>query len=205
MTENTQDFVALKQVLREILGEICSLSDCQSIGIRLHNNNGDYPYYVHEGFPEFFIIKENSVCAKDEEDKAIFDEDDSPLLECMCGNVLKGRFDPKHPYFTEKGSFWTNSTTQLLKGFTEKEKQSQLRNMCNYSGYESVALIPMRAGNETLGLIQMNDPRENMFTLEDVKNYEAIADRVGSVVLNALEVQKRMNDVFELVNKLKGN
>lgn len=204
MTENTQEFVALRQVLTEILGEICSLSDFQSIGIRIHNN-GDYPYYVHEGFPEFFITKENSVCAKDEEDKPIFDEDGNPLLECMCGNVLKGRFDPKQSYFTERGSFWTNSTTQLLKGFTEKEKQSQLRNMCNYSGYESVALIPLRAGNKTLGLIQMNDPRENMFTIEDVKNYEAIADQVGSVVLNVLEAQKRMNDVFELVNKLKGN
>jgi hypothetical protein len=204
MTDNTQEFVALRQVLTEILGEICSLSDFQSIGIRIHNN-GDYPYCVHEGFPEFFITKENSVCAKDEEDNPIFDEDGNPLLECMCGNVLKGRFDPKQSYFTERGSFWTNSTTQLLKGFTEKEKQSQLRNMCNYSGYESVALIPLRAGNKTLGLIQMNDPRENMFTIEDVKNYEAIADQVGSVVLNVLEAQKRMNDVFELVNKLKGN
>jgi hypothetical protein len=121
----------------------------------------------------------------------------------MCGNVLKGRFDPKQSYFTEKGSFWTNSTSQLLKEFTEKEKQTRTRNMCNYSGYESVALIPMRAGNITLGLIQMNDPRENMFTLKDVKNYEAIADRIGSVVLDVLEVQKKMSDVFELVNKLK--
>ncbi len=204
MSEITQDFVALKQVLMEILGEICSISDFQSIGIRIHNN-GDYPYYVHEGFPEFFITKENSVCTKDEKDNPIFDENGFPLLECMCGNVLKGRFDPKYPYFTEKGSFWTNSTTQLLKEFTEKEKQSQLRNMCNYSGYESVALIPIRTGNETLGLIQMNDPRENMFNLEDVKSYEAIADRVGLVILNVFEAQKRMNDVFELVNKLKGN
>ena len=203
MTENTQDFVALRQVLTEILGGICSLSDCQSIGIRLCNNEGDYPYYVHEGFPEFFITKENSVCAKDEENNPIIDGDGNPLLECMCGNVLKGQFDPKQSYFTEKGSFWTNSTTQLLKTTTEKERQGRTRNMCNYSGYESVALIPMRVGNTTLGLIQMNDPRENMFTSRDIENYEAIADRIGTVVLNVLEVQKKMNDVFEMVNKLK--
>ena len=203
MSDNTKGFGALRQVFTEILEEICSLSDCQSVGIRLHDN-GDYPYIVHEGFPEFFIIKENSVCAKDEEDNLIYDEDGNPLLECMCGNVLKGRIDPKLPHFTDKGSFWTNSTTQLLEASTEKELQGRTRNMCNYSGYESVALIPMKAGNRMLGLIQMNDPRENMFTLEVIKNYEAVADRVGSVVLNALEVQKRMNDVFELVNKFKG-
>jgi transcriptional regulator with GAF, ATPase, and Fis domain len=202
MPEKTQDFIALRQILTEILGEICSISDCQSVAIRLHDN-GDYPYYVYEGFPDFFIIKENSVCARDNEDNLIIDEDGNPLLECMCGNVLKGRVDPTRPYFTEKGSFWTNSTTQLLKTTTEKEMLARTRNMCNYSGYESVALIPMRAGNVTLGLIQMNDPRENMFTLQEIENYEAIADCVGSVVLNALEIQKRMNDVFELVNKLK--
>jgi hypothetical protein len=202
MPEETQEFIALRQILTEILGEICSLSDCQSVGIRLHDN-GDYPYYVYDGFPDFFIIKENSVCARDNEDNLIIDEDGNPLLECMCGNVLKGRVDPTRPYFTEKGSFWTNSTTQLLKTTTEKEMLARTRNMCNYSGYESVALIPMRAGNVTLGLIQMNDPRENMFTLQEIENYEAIAESVGSVVLNALEIQKRMNDIFELVNKFK--
>ncbi len=204
MSEKTHDFVALRQILAEILEEICSLSDCQSVAIRLHDN-GDYPYYIYEGLPDFFVHKENSVCAKDEEDNLIFDEDGNPLLECMCGNVLKRRVDSKLPYFTEKGSFWTNSTSQLLETITEKERQGRIRNMCNYSGYESVALVPLRAGKITLGLIQMNDPRENMFTLEKIENYEAIADRVGSVVFNALEVKKKMNDVFELVNKLKSS
>jgi transcriptional regulator with GAF, ATPase, and Fis domain len=202
LSEKTQDFIALRQILKEILGEISTLSDCQSIGIRLHNN-GDYPYYVHKGFPDFFITKENSVCAKDDEDNLIVDKDSNPLLECMCGNVLKGRFDPTLPHFTGKGSFWTNSTTQLLKTTSEKELQGRTRNMCNYSGYESVALIPLRTGNMTLGLLQMNDPRENMFTLQAIENYEGIADRIGSVVFNALEIQKKMNEVFELVNKLK--
>jgi hypothetical protein len=202
MSDKKQDFVALKQILTEILGELCSLSNCQSVGIRLHNN-GDYPYYVNEGFPDFFITKENSVCARDDEDNLILDEDGNLLLECMCGNVLKGRFDPNLPYFTEKGSFWTNCTTRFLRTITKKEKLGRTRNMCNHSGYESVALIPMKSDNETLGLIQMNDPRVNMFTLKDINNYEAIVERVGSVVLNALEIQKRINETFELINKFK--
>ena len=203
MSEKTQNFVALKQVLTEILGEICSLSDCQSVGIRLENN-GDYPYFVHEGFPEFFIHKENSVCARDKQGNPILDGTGKHLLECMCGRVLNGQFDPKLPYFTKNGSFWTNSTTQLLKSTLEKEKLGQTRNMCHYSGYESVALIPMRSSDQTLGLIQMNDPRENMFTLKSIENYEFLADRVGVVVVNALEIQERMGDIFELLNKFKG-
>lgn len=204
MSEKTKISVAIKQVLTQILEEICSLSDCQSVAIRLYNN-GDYPYYVHEGFPDFFINKERSVCATDEEDNPILDEDNNPILECMCGNVLKGQIDPKLPYFTEKGSFWTNSTTRLLESTTEKERLTRTRNMCNHSGYESVALIPLRSGNKTLGLIQMNDPRENMFTPKMIKNCELIADHTGAVVANALEIQERMDDVSDLLNKLNNN
>jgi hypothetical protein len=202
MSEKTQEFVALKKVLAEILGEICALSNCQSVGIRLENN-GDYPYYVYEGFPDFFILKENSICAKDDEGNYILDENGSPFLECMCGDVLKGRFDPKLPYFTEKGSFWTNSTTRLLDTTTEKDRLDRTRNMCYESGYESVALIPMRADNRALGLIQMNDPRENMFTPKMIENCEVIADRVGAVIVNAIEIQERIRDIFECVNKFK--
>jgi len=202
MSEKTQDFVALKKVLAEILGEICALSNCQSVGIRLENN-GDYPYYVYEGFPDFFILKENSICAKDDEGNYILDENGSPFLECICGDVLKGRFDPKLPYFTEKGSFWTNSTTRLLDTTTEKDRLDRTRNMCYDSGYESVALIPMRADNRALGLIQMNDPRENMFTPKMIENCEFIADRVGAVVVNALEIQEKMKDIFDSINKFK--
>ena len=34
----------------------------------------------------------------------------NPILECMCGNVICRRFDPSKPFFTDYGSFWTNST-----------------------------------------------------------------------------------------------
>jgi hypothetical protein len=197
-TEN----LTLKEVLKEILWKLCSISDCQCSGIRL-NKDGDYPYYVHAGFPEFFILKENSLCAKDEKGNPISDESGDPLLECMCGNVIKGRFDPKLPYFTRKGSFWTNSTTQLLGSTTEEGRLTRTRNMCHYSGYESVALIPMRFGDKTLGLIQLNDPRENMFTLQDITTYEYLADQVGNVVVNALQIQDKVNDVFEMMQKVK--
>jgi len=75
--------------------------------------------------------------------------------------------------------------------------------MCHYSGYESVALIPMWADNRALGLIQMNDPRENMFTPKMIENCEFIADRVGAVVVNAIEIEEKIKDVFDLVNKFK--
>jgi hypothetical protein len=49
----------------------------------------------------------------------------------------------------------------------------------------------------------MNDPRENMFTPKMIENCESIADRVGAVVANAIEIEEKINDVFDLVNKFK--
>jgi hypothetical protein len=204
MSEKNMDFLAFKQILEEILKEIHSLSGCQSVGIRLHSD-GDYPYYVYEGFPKFFITNENSLCGGDDKGTSALDKAGKPLLECMCGNVIKGRFDPKLPYFTPKGSFWTNSTTKFLQNITEDEKKllGHTRNMCYRSGYESVALIPLQVGNKILGLIQMNDPRENVFTPEAMERYECLADHVGEVVGNALEIQEKMTDISDLVKKFK--
>ncbi len=205
MPEKVKGFTNLKPVLAEILEEVGALSGCQSVGIRLEKD-GDYPYYVSNGFPGFFILKENSLCVRDKEGKLVLDNDGNPLLECMCGNILRGRFDPEFPFFTEKGSFWTNSTTQLLATITKNQRRvvGRTREMCHNSGYESVALIPMQVEGRTLGLIQMNDPREKMFTPERIKIYELIADHVGAVVLNAFEITNRISQISNLITKFKG-
>ena len=81
----------------------------------------------------------------------------------MCGNVLRGRTDPNLPFFTERGSFWSNCTSELLATTTEAERQTRTRNRCNEEGYESVALVPLRASGETFGLLQFNDNERGVF------------------------------------------
>ena len=44
------------------------------------------------------------------------------VLACMCGKVIRGKFQPSEPFFTEDGSFWTNSTTELLASTNEIER-----------------------------------------------------------------------------------
>ena len=83
----------------------------------------------------------------------------------MCGNVIRGRVDPSKPFFTAQGSFWINSTTQLLATTNDGDRQTRTRNRCNGEGYESVALIPLRIGEQRLGLLQLNDRQKGRFTL----------------------------------------
>ncbi|OFW55785.1 MAG: hypothetical protein A2133_02935 [Actinobacteria bacterium RBG_16_64_13] len=100
----------------------------------------------------------------------------------MCGNVLLGRFDAEKPFFTTGGSFWTNSTTDLLASTTEADRLTLTRNRCNGEGYESVALVPLRSGKEIIGLLQLNDKRPNRFTSDMIAKVERVAAGIAVVL-----------------------
>ncbi len=148
-------------------------------------SNGEHPLlraltgesvYETRGFAQEFILAENRLCARDESGQPLRDETGNPVLECMCGNVIRRRFDPSLPFFTAKGSFWSNCTTELLASTSEADRQARTRNRCNGQGYESVALIPLRLGADHLGLLQLNDRRRGRFTLETITLWERLAD-----------------------------
>ncbi len=182
-------------VLNHLLSHIKDFSGIEAVGIRLKDGD-DYPYAWTAGFVEGHVESENRLCMYDGNGEPVQDMAGNPLLACMCGNIIAGRFDPSFPFFTEGGSFWTNSTTNLLSSTTEEDRQATTRNLCNSEGYESVALIPVRAANETIGLLQFNDMRENMFDLELIQFYESVAASIGiafdrTLTQEELEREKR--------------
>jgi PAS domain S-box-containing protein len=164
--------------LHEFMSEVTLLmrdwSCCDAVGIRLRSGE-DYPYFESRGFPEAFVRAESSLCTVDEQGETVRDSLGNPVLECMCGNVISGRFDPSQPFFTENGSFWTNSTSRLLASSSEADRQARTRNRCQGEGYESVALIPLRHGEETFGLLQLNDSRANRFDATTISLFERLA------------------------------
>lgn len=162
----------------KILSLIKKSTGFEAVAIRLKSGL-DYPYYITDGFPEYFVIAENFLCSYDNSGELLKDEKGNPLLECMCGNIIRKRFDPTLPFFTKGGSFWSNCTSDLLASTTENDRQGRTRNRCNSEGYESVALIPLRLRNENIGLIQFNDKRKNMFTEEFITDFEKIAEAIG--------------------------
>jgi PAS domain S-box-containing protein len=173
-------------------------SSCEAVGIRLKREH-DYPYYETQGFPPEFILLENRLCARDQEGRPILDSIGDPVLECMCGNVICGRFDPLKPFFSPKGSFWTNSTTQLLSTTTDADRQARTRNRCHGEGYESVALLGLRCGNDRLGLLQLNDKRSGLFTPENIALWERLADHLCVALAKTMAEEKlrQMNETLE--------
>jgi len=180
----TDDFYKL---MSELIDFFHQVAGCEAVGIRMRKGE-DFPYYVTRGLPKSFVQAENSLCTLDLRGDMLRDSTSNPVLECMCGNVICGRFDPSKPFFTKNGSFWTNSTSELLASTSEEDRQARTRNRCNGEGYESVALIPLRANRDTYGLLQLNDKRSGLFTTDRIEMLEHLSNHV------ALAIAKHMAD-----------
>lgn len=184
--------------LKRIISLIREFTDLDAVGIRLSDGE-DFPYYVTGGFPGRFVEMERHLCVHADDGETVRDEDGNPVLQCMCGNVLRGRTDPSMPFFTEGGSFWTNSTTALLASTSREERGAHTRNTCNSEGYESVALIPIRADDEIVGLLQLNDTRTDRFTPMTISIFEQIGTNIGMALKRQLaeEHLRELNETLE--------
>jgi PAS domain S-box-containing protein len=178
-------------------------SGCDAVGIRLHEED-DYPYYEVRGFPAEFVLAENSLCSRNDTGEVILDSIGNPVLDCMCGNIIRGRFDPSKSFFTKGGSFWTNSTTELLATTTNADRQARTRNRCNGEGYESVALIALHVGEDRLGLLQLNDLQKGRFLPEEIALWERLAGYLA-VALAKFQAEELLRSSEELYRSLFDN
>ncbi|RJQ63567.1 MAG: PAS domain S-box protein [Desulfobacteraceae bacterium] len=170
-----------------------------SVGLRLRQGE-DCPYFEHNGFSEEFLNEENFLCAKDGNGAIVRDAQGHTVLECTCGLVLSGRTVPGMSCFTEGGSFWTNISSELLSLPRESDPRFNPRNQCIHKGYQSVGLFPVRAGQEIIGLLQLNDRREGMFTPDLITFYESLAQNIGLAFQRAAaeEALWDLNEKLEL-------
>ncbi len=155
----------IKSLLEAFVAEIKKYTNCEAVGIRILQEQGEIPYLAYQGFSQQFYELESPLNIQSD--------------KCMCINVIKGATDPDLPFYTPGGSFYLNGTSRFLATVSEEEKGAT-RNMCNRVGYESVALIPFRRGDQILGLIQVADNKENMVPLEIVEMLERVGLQLGS-------------------------
>jgi len=183
----------LPDLIHDVVKLIKEFTGIEAVGVRLHEGE-DFPYFTANGFSEDFIEDENYLCVRNEDGEQILDEEGRPILSCICGSVIIGRADTSLPFFTDGGSFWTNSTTELQNSASLKTLHVPLRNRFNQAGYESVALIPLRSGDEIVGLLQLNDRRPGRFTLEMVRFFEGIGASIG-IALARIKAEENIHNL----------
>jgi len=196
----------IKSLTRDILRLLKEYVGAESAGVRMRSGD-DFPYLEAIGFPEGFIEEERSLlnCGSEadlREGKGDF------RLACLCGSVIGGGHNGFSPFFTEGGSLWTNNASTLLSTEGNGTGVVSLKGRCIREGYESMALVPLRSGDEIVGMLQFADKRPGLFTEESLQYLESMGSTIGIALLRR-EAEERIRaseenyrDIFE--NAMEG-
>ena len=174
----------MQPLLEEIVNEIQAYSSCSAVGMRILDSSGSIPFAAFTGYSQEFLDKENPLTIHD--------------ADTMCVRVVRQHTDSKLPCYTPGGSFFTNSSSHLLKDNSEAER-GWTCSVCSNYGYESIALIPIRLGEQILGLIQVADAKKNRVPIELVETIEDAAMQVGAAIqrLRAENGLRQSNEQLE--------
>ncbi|MCE1204357.1 MAG: hypothetical protein LWW79_07090 [Holophagaceae bacterium] len=162
-----------RELARQLVVLAQHLSGCEAVAVRLKSGPG-YPYAAHLGFRDHFISQESDLIATDGAGHLLRDADRRPILACLCGKVLSCQLDRTRRFGTDRGSFISASTSELLAS-PEAGCLGQTRNRCCADGYETLGLFPIRRDDVTYGLIQCNDSRPGRLTVEGIDLMEHLA------------------------------
>lgn len=153
-----------ESAIRDILVMLKEHASVEAVAIRLRDGD-DFPYYEVDGIPDVFVEQERSICGED------------GSLECLCGAVVERRDDVAPENFSEFGSFYAGNMSKLVT-----EIGDGVRSTCTKEGYESVLLIPLKFNGTTLGLLQFNDHRPDLFDVGDIKFLESVSRSIAIAV-----------------------
>ncbi len=124
-------------------------------------------------------------------------------LEQLCRDIMHKRIDPSAPWFTDNGSLFTSDVDSLpIDG---------LREPCPEWGpgihvdedCRSFALIPIEAGPERIGLLQLQSAKKALSYEREIEPCERLAQTLGiALVHRRLQVELRHADRLATIGLL---
>jgi len=172
----------LQDLIQRVVAALKTRTGVCAAGIRLKDDE-DFPYFAQQGFPDNFLLAENTLIESAADGSVSRDKNGNANLECTCGLIISGKTDPANPLFTRGGSFWTNDSSRLLNLPHGQDIRLHPRNQCIKQGYASVALIPIRHKDMIVGLIQLNDRHKGCFSLDTIQILEEISSHIGEALM----------------------
>jgi PAS domain S-box-containing protein len=173
--------LTLQEAGNTILGLIKKETDLDAVGIRLQEGD-DFPYFSAQGLDMEFLLAENSVILRSEAGTARRDTDGKFCLRCVCGMVLSQKCGPSGDHVTAAGSIWTNDAVALVEALNGNDQLVTSCHRCIREGFLSMALIPIRADQQMIGLLHLSDRRRGQFTPETISFFERLAASFGIAV-----------------------
>jgi formate hydrogenlyase transcriptional activator len=189
ISEKITQLPDLKSNLSEVLLILKKVTGCHHLAIRIIDAKGNIPFYSQLGLEKEFLDSEHWITLKD----------------CLCGYVARGEVDKSYPFITEQGAFITSSMTEFMAGIQNSHPQMEknaLRGVCAKSGYESVAIVPVRFGGKIIAELYIADEKKDILPPETIDFLEKVSTQIGVAIQNSHlyneldESKKRLMELF---------
>lgn len=157
-----------KEFLDRAVMVISNHCGCRHAGIRVLDKNGNIPFESHDGYPEDFIACESPLSVRND--------------RCVCIRAITSLHDPQDAeVLTPNGSFYYHNFVDYLSRLGKEEK-ARYRGACALHGFRSIAVIPVRYHDRTVGLIHLADEKEGLFSKEVIEFIETLSYIIGEAI-----------------------
>jgi two-component system NtrC family sensor kinase len=181
--------------LRGITQMLLDFSGCGAVELRVKKED---TCYRCEGRPArpFTVAMTRR---KPEEGSALLacDRDPGRLGEVCRAVVERKRRGPARS-FTAYGSFWTGDAKRVLPREAGANGRASARSRGEQPAYPSVAVVPLVAADETIGLVLLKSKRRDYFSEGEIRSYEEVAQTLGLALLSRLAHTALQERVKEL-------
>lgn len=154
--------------LNSVVEIIRQWTGCQALGIRIRNDREQIPYESSAGFDPAFLELEGSLSLEHD--------------TCCCIRAVSGAHEPQDRALLTPGGSYRCDDTAAMFSHLPPEHRARFRGNCTRFGFASLAVVPIRYRNETIGAIHLADRRAGIFRPDGIEFIEAMAPLIGEAV-----------------------
>ncbi len=161
----------VRDMARQILGEIQRIEQFECISIRLKSGTA---FVIDESQSSLPPEIQTPAPVIETSTRAVYNE------QCLCARVFNGRLDPSTPGLTENGSFWSaDMSADTSRQISDPLFCPTLDSPCPIQDTGALALIPLRAGQDTFGILHISDHETARLNADTVRFYEGLGHSIG--------------------------
>jgi len=179
-----------KEYFDAVVEVIRAWTDCQCLGIRVLDENGDIPYAASVGFDGEFLELEGHLSVKSD--------------QCFCIRAIsQSKDDHDCAILTHTGSMRCDNAPGFMRQLAP-EVRDRYRGTCVKWGFTSLAVIPIRYRDQVLGAVHLADRRRECFPPATIEFLESMTPLIGEAIIRfqaEAELSRHRDHLGELVKQ----
>ncbi|MHC5036790.1 MAG: ATP-binding protein [Planctomycetota bacterium] len=174
---NTQD--SLATFLPEVLKTFLQYADCEEIELHLTGYIRPSKWRGTWRDRRFFHC---DILPWGETEKDLSEK--APGLITLQRLILEGSRNREQPYFTPRGSFWTEDAANIPPIRLSRRESPREPAIRLGGDLRSLAIVPIKTGDETIGILQFGSSQSGACNLDKVEFFENMAQTLGMLIVN---------------------